>query len=127
MGVYAIDRDLDVGRRIVDLLKTAQFGVQAALWLYFSEADQWRLVIATPLVQRRGPMQAYGELQKILLKNDIALDLSRISLVSPKDPFVQGLRRVFRNRSVHGERGGMRFKKGLSDYVFVDDAYVYYL
>ncbi len=73
---------------LLEALKDKQFSMSAAFWHYLSEAETWRLVIATALVDELGTIAAYTKLQRLLneLPEDIAEDFSvaNITLVSPK-------------------------------------------
>jgi len=46
--------DLDFGKRVTDQLKTARFNVSGTFWLYDESADDWKLMIATSLVDQVG-------------------------------------------------------------------------
>jgi hypothetical protein len=85
---------ITLGRRRVVDLPDDHFRVKAAFWMYLPESLEWRLVIATPLVDEQGPLATYRDIRSVLAAN-LALNLSlqNISVVSPKDPLVK----VFQN------------------------------
>lgn len=122
MGVYVAEPDIETGRAVTDALISARFAVSAALWLYMSEAGEWRLIIATPLVDKWGPRRAYSDLQVILAANQLRIDLSKISLVSPKDSLIRLLKSSLR---FHGPAPGIRFTGNTVNNVYIEDAYVY--
>jgi hypothetical protein len=67
--------------------------VQAAFWYYREEAEEWRLYIATPLVEELGPREVYSRILATLKNNCIkSIDLSKISVVDPTDGLVTVLR-----------------------------------
>ena len=77
-----VERDLEEGRRLLERLdvKEAETApasgrtraatlprtkvpVQAAFWWYLPESQEWRLIIATPLVDSYGPLSVYTKIQ----------------------------------------------------------------
>jgi hypothetical protein len=136
-----VEQDVSEGRRFLDALKepteitigrrrltfggASHFRIKSAFWWYFSESDEWRLVIATPLVDEEGPLATYKDIQKILTWHpDLNLSLQNIAVLSPKDERVKAL-----NKALRGEPGAvsMRFTRGALNGIYVEDAYVYRL
>jgi hypothetical protein len=114
-----------IGRRRVIDLPASHFRVRAAFWLYLPESQEWRLVIATPLVDEQGPQATYRDIRAVLAAN-LALNLSlqNISAVSPKDPLAKAL-----SKALSSEPGAvsMRFTRSALNGTYVEDAYVYRL
>ena len=101
------------------------FRVRAALWLYSGDSPEWRLVIATPLVEEFGTRSTYAEIQRVLnsLSPPLGLTLENISVVKPKDPFVKTLGRALRV----GPTTGVRFARNTIGDTYVEDSYIYRL
>src|ERR1700682_1679623 len=115
-----VDIDIKAGERVLQILDNAGFKVNIALWLYSSEFEAWRLYIASPLVDTKGPKEAYLQLFSALrsIEPDLASAVT-ITVVSPKDPFMRSLKRTFgMTSSVHG----MRLGGNIIDGVFVEQA-----
>jgi hypothetical protein len=80
--------DIADGRRVVDDLEKMMH-VTAALWLYLEEEDEWKLVIVSPDVADKGPIDLYTRIAVLL--NNLSLDpqkpvqmpLTSIKLLSP--------------------------------------------
>jgi hypothetical protein len=88
-----VDQDTEHGRRLIEALDQTGFPVVAAFWSFFPEGDLYRLVIASPVVDEKGPREAYTKIQKVLhdLKlSDLALE--DITVLSPYDPLVIDVR-----------------------------------
>ncbi|HTD45041.1 MAG TPA: hypothetical protein VK687_12705 [Bryobacteraceae bacterium] len=115
--------DIEAGRRILRYLDEASFKVSAAFWLFSSERQDWRLWIATPLVDKAGKRDAYLRLGDILRTTEPELLIHPVvHLVSPKEKLIRSLRRIFgKTASVEG----MRLGNNLIDGTFIEDAYVY--
>jgi hypothetical protein len=97
-----IDQDrVGHGGELLAELEKAGFPVHAALWLYSPDRySDWRLVVASPLVDQKGPLAAYRKLDGILRKNrpDLILWLQYVQLVSPEDSLIRDLDKVYFQR-----------------------------
>ncbi len=118
-----VTSDIEVGRRIVATLTRASIPVTVYLWAFVPQLGEWQLIIGTPLVDSKGPLAAYGEVNKALRKEGLFDDvpLRRIFLRSPNDRALKSLQKqsgavpqeAFRvvNEPIAGN--------------FVEDAYLY--
>jgi len=88
-----VDRDLDIGRRILGVLSQAGISVTVAFWAHIPQISEWQLFIATPLVDSKGPKLAYEQVLRILKQAGMEQELPwrRIFLRSPKDQVLKSL------------------------------------
>ncbi len=96
MGAETLaEEDLRMGSRVVDVLGEAGFPYRAAFWYHAEEYDDWRLLIATPLVETIGSSRAYWRVHTILKKSVETVDFPRgwIWLVVPTHPAVRAVAR----------------------------------
>jgi hypothetical protein len=114
-----VDEDIAAGHNAVEALDNAGFPVTAAFWLYYSDAETWKLWIAT---QRAAEdlQKAYLQVGKILIDQS-ALDLSRIRLVRPDDPMVRAIASVVRVKGL----SDVRFKSNVVNGIYIEDALIY--
>ncbi|MFZ3342753.1 MAG: hypothetical protein WA609_02965 [Terriglobales bacterium] len=118
------ETDLDFGKSLWHALRGNKiFPDDGALWLSRSESDVWHLLLASPRVDEIGPRKAYEELAKVTQRLSANSEqLSRIELISPRQPFYQALRSVFgKTASVEGARLGNTQIGGK----YIHDAYLY--
>ena len=111
------------GERLLRLLDQSDFPVNSALWFFF-EDEEWRLVLATSLVDSEGPRGAYERLQNFLTQSspDFDLSLEEVTLVGPRHSLLEILRRAI----VTGPGiSRVRFTESTVDNVFIDDALIY--
>ncbi len=116
--------DIDFGRALWHALRRSKkFPAIGALWLFQSESGEWHFLVATPRVDEIGPRKAYEELSDVTRRIPAdSSQLSRIELISPKQPFYQALRSVFgKTASVEGARLGNTQIGGM----YINDAYLY--
>ncbi|MBI5763252.1 MAG: hypothetical protein HZA51_06975 [Planctomycetes bacterium] len=121
-----VEKDIDAGRRVADALSQAQTPVQAVLWLYLPEFEEFRLLVATSIVDRDGPLAAYKAIREALegIPESQRPAPFSISAVSPSDSVVRGLRKVVRAGPAGSD---VRISNTLVDDVYVQDAFVYRL
>lgn len=128
-----VEADLIAGWRLLRDLHVVPgcrtlFRVKAAFWLYYPEPEEWRLVIATPLVDEKGPLDTYSRLQEVLLPHlanqPANLDLLNIAVISPSDKLAKAIRRAMRASEWSPY---VRFTRSTLGGEYVEDAYVYRL
>jgi hypothetical protein len=115
--------DIEKGAEILKKLDEAGLNVKVALWSYFPEYEEWRLVLAARRFDEIGRFDAYGLLHDSLDQRGIRLDdTPAVMIMDMNDPFIKTLRRSFgKAKSVEGMRlGGQTFGDR-----FLEDAYAY--
>ncbi len=119
-----VEKDIDTGRKLVEALDSARFPVSAALWLYTAEWDEWRLLIASPVVDEEGPKKSYAKIHAALSKLPATISIKNVSAVSPKEKLIQLL-----TKAVYTGPGisGIRFTRNAVNGEFIEDAYIYRL
>lgn len=121
------------------LVKDPDFGLLCSLWLYTAESNQWRLVVATPIVDNSGPIHAYQMIQGILGDDRtvyLDLPLYSISVLRSNHSLVRALRSLGHYEVQEPPRGlrpasTIRVPKRITltrvQDVFIEDALVYYI
>lgn len=122
-----VEKDVDVGRRVIEALDDSRVPVSAGFWLRDGESNRWRLVIATHLATSKGPQKAYKAVQTALRRHKLSEDIPlwRISLVGPKHPLVSVLSSVFVSKGM--ELGNVRLDRCAIKGVPVEGAHIYRL
>ena len=121
-----VDADMKAGEALLSRLDDIKFDVKAALWFYVHDSDEWRLIIASPIVDKDGPKKAYEKVQSQLQELDGGYELSlrNISLVSPGDKLIKALESVIKTgKSI----SHIRFTRNVINGLFIEDAYIYRL
>jgi hypothetical protein len=85
-----VEKDFDAGRRLVAALIAAGLPVAMAVWIRERGSD-WRLYVASPDVQRHGPLAVHRFVRRIAEKLAIDLDDTRVSTVNTTNHFVNEL------------------------------------
>lgn len=119
-----VDRDIEVGRRLIEALDRAGDPPAAALWKYIPEERDWRLVLASVWTAARGPRKAYEAVQGVLRSAGIDLPLDRISVVESDDHLITELR-IFAGTDGAPFIGGTFLHGTMVGDAFLDAAFIY--
>lgn len=116
---YIID-----GINLINELETNNIHVQAALWFYLTEPEEWRLLIATAIFDEEGSTNTYRRLFDLIRNRNITISfpLSRITVISPNDPMVRLLRNAI---STGGGISRIRFQNNVINNQLIEDALIY--
>lgn len=119
-----VEKDVEEGKRLIEALDNAGFQVRAVLWFYLAESDEWRFVVASPLVERKGPKEAYAFVQAVLaqLLPPSGISLEEISVVSPEYDLIRILKVAIQTGP---GISGIRFTRNTINNTFIEDAYIY--
>lgn len=119
-----VEHDLERGAALVNALRRSQIPVDFVAWSYSEDDEQWRLMIATTLVDSNGRLATYGRVRQVIAEDPwLNPGVGRLALVSPEDPDVRRFRElaqapITEDLAVHGETGVIRGRS-------VDASYVY--
>ena len=121
-----VESDITAGRRLLKALQNlgSHFQVDAAFWIYKPESTEWRLMIATPVLDQRGPFSTYSDIDRTVrnLNPPTSLTVQDVSVVSPREKLVRLIKKAVR---VPQGSLGVRFGQARIDDTFVEDAYFY--
>lgn len=119
-----VEKDIREGKKLILALDKQGLGIDAAMWLYTSEADEWRLLIASPLFEKKGPKEAYTFVQSVLVRLSPApkISLKNISVVGPSHPLIKLLRLAVQTGP---GISGIRFTGNVVNGTMIEDAYIY--
>ncbi|MFZ7945896.1 hypothetical protein [Neobacillus sp. 19] len=123
-----VERDFVDGEILLKELDLNYMNVHSALWLYDSDADRWRFIIASTLKDSEGSAAAYTQIWNIIKQMEktgvtLGFSLENISVISPNDSLIKNLS----NSIQTGPKDirGVRFSRTGIGSTFIDDAYVY--
>jgi hypothetical protein len=96
-----VERDVDIGGRVLEALSRTQMPVSFSDWYYVPQLGEWQLVIATSWFDTKGPINAWSSFVDALKSAGIHEEVPtrRIFLKSPNDPLVKSLEDEARERA----------------------------
>lgn len=123
-----VERDFKDGGLLIEEMDKAHLHVHSALWIYNSEEDNWRLVIASTIPEFASPKKAYSHIQHILDKMsksgvDLGFSLESITVVTPQHPLIQLLGSTVKTSP--NSINGIRFSRNTINNNYIEDAYIY--
>lgn len=123
-----VNSEIEAGLNLVRALDEARFGVRAALWLYLSDMEKWRMVIAYE-GKKKDLEKKIFEAARISANwrnsnpERPILDLGRVRITPADDPLIEGLHRVMHVDGL----GQVRFSNNLINGIYVEDALIHRL
>jgi len=114
------------GKKLIEALDREHFELTGALWFYFIDVNEWRLLLVSPMLDRLGPRKSYSKIQSIIRNQmpSFGIRLDTISVISPKDKLINLLKMAIRVDSGISE---IRFSNNTINNVFIEDALIYRL
>jgi hypothetical protein len=121
-----VESQIADGERIIAQLDRDRFKVAAALWLYDVENDDWRLIIASDIVTKKGPRNAYKKLRQSVdaIPEGVQTFPTTISLVESSHSLIKLLRQAIKTGP--GIKR-IRFTKNVINGQLIEDALIYRL
>jgi hypothetical protein len=115
------------GAALVAMLDKRGLAPDAALWFYFPDIGEWKLVLAEVKLSHQGPRVFYKLIQDAISKADPQLkevSLDSVALAVPNAPIISLL-----SSAVQTGPGisGIRFTNNVVNGTVVEDAYIYRL
>jgi hypothetical protein len=96
-----------------------------AFWLYSSDTQEWKLVIAEVKFGKQGPRETYRQIQNAIAALDNEpISLDSVALARPDAPMVSLLRSAVRTGP---GINGIRFTNNVINGTVIEDAYIYRL
>ncbi len=119
-----VERDIQEGKDLIEALDKTEFKVDASLWFYSSDSDEWRLLIASPFVEENGPRKSYGFIRSVLAQPSppSGISLKNVSVLSPKNQLIKLLKTEI---STGPDIAGIRFTRNVINNTLIEDAYIY--
>ena len=116
----ATDELVDTIRRLTKELEVQGIVVFLGVLARVAWSRKWRLTIASPTVDKQGPLSSYPNLRRIVARELPAVLPDDVSLVSPNDPFVKEVSGWVRvTRGVVTQLGPMRLGETEFDFVYI--------
>ena len=97
-----VRRDRHIEGLVLEAFNRGKLPVSLVTWSYDEEVGEWTLVVATPLYDSKGPLEANSQVIKALQKAGIykTVPIRRVSVLSPKDPKVKTLGRNAKEKEI---------------------------
>lgn len=106
-------------------LDNAKIVVDAALWYYFPDIQNWKLLLSLTEMIKQGPKAAYQSIQEELSQiHDIPFSLDDIAVTNPDSSILKLMRSAINTGT---GISGIRFSNNVINGQLIQDAYIYRL
>jgi hypothetical protein len=121
-----VNEYIDEAINLIAELDNSGFIIDSALWYYFGEAEEWRLIIATPNVDKDGPLTTYSIINTVVKDKNIFIHtpLRKLTVVSPHDPLIKLLKMAIRTGPSISR---IRFQNNFINNTQIEDALIFRL
>jgi hypothetical protein len=124
---FLTDEMIRAGEALIERVKKSNLQIVAAFWLYYEDAERWRLVLASKRLNKEGPLALYQELDKLIYDKErqeiFGIRLENTTFVDASDELVRALASA-NQLGVIAER---RLPRSYFDGHYVEDIYVYFV
>ena len=123
-----VEPQIRAGAALVTALDRDAINPSAAFWFYYSDTQQWRLLLCGPKLDavKKTPEAAYATVAKTLASlGDAAqpVSIADIKIIPSDDPLMQVLRGLL--RTPPNAIIGASFKNNFINGVLIEDLYAY--
>ena len=119
------DKMIQAGAKLVERLDEDASNIKSALWLYFPDARNWKLILASEIVETDGPRKLYEKIQganRNAAESEDVISLNDISVTTPKHQLISMLAMMI---GTGQGISGIRFTRNNINGIYIDDAYIY--
>jgi hypothetical protein len=113
-----VERDVENGKILIARLSEAGVPILAAFWFYYTDREDWKLVVVTPDAER-GTLHLYTK----ALAAKVDLNTSLVQFSPPSNAVFKALGRYINSEG----REDVRLKTNMLDGFYVEDALIYRL
>jgi hypothetical protein len=121
-----VNEYIDEAINLISELDNNNFIIDSALWFYFLDADEWRLLIATPLVDKIGTLETYKKYIEFIKDKTIFIHtpIRKLTVISPNDPLIRLLKVAIKTGPTISR---IRFQNNIINNTQIEDALIYRL
>jgi hypothetical protein len=120
-----LESDIAAGARFIEALDNDGDDINAALWLYYPDLLQWKLLLRSARFDTGNITSAYTEVSRVLSKQEEInknISIGDIKIINPKDPVVKLLKVIIRTGKGLNR---IRMRSSLLSGIYIEDALIY--
>lgn len=119
------EKMVQAGAKLVERLDADAANIKSALWLYFPDSRNWKLILASESVETDGPRKLYEKIQganRDAAEPEETISLNDIGVTTPKNELISMLAIII---GTGQGISGIRFTRNNINGLYIDDAYIY--
>ncbi|HEY1301307.1 MAG TPA: hypothetical protein VGF07_12480 [Stellaceae bacterium] len=118
-----LEGDIRAGGQLIEALDHDGEVINAALWLYYPDLLQWKLLLVSPSFEKNGLIQSYTKISEILSnQKQVDISVADIKILLQSDPLMRLLKGI-----IHTGKGlnQIRMTSNMLNGIYVEDALIY--
>ena len=116
---------IEAGAQLIRKLDEMGVQVTTALWLLDTEINEWRLLLASPVVLQEGPTTMYSKVDLAREQIDERASDTLFLAVSVTEDDADLIKRMRATVHPGADLERIRFRKNVADGHFIEDALIY--
>lgn len=119
-----LDSDIAAGANLIKALDKDGEQIDAALWFYYPDLSQWKLLLRSAKFDRSNITGAYTKVSQILSGIDDTnknLSIGDIKILNSKDPLTSLLKNLIHAKGLNE----IRMRSNVLNGIYVEDALIY--
>jgi hypothetical protein len=120
-----LDSDIAAGARFIEALDKAGEVINAALWFYYPDLSQWKLLLASSKFEGSNLTGSYTKISQTLsAQEDVSKNISigDVKILQHKDPLMKLLKGIVRTGKGLNQ---IRMTSNVLNGIYVEDALIY--
>lgn len=120
-----LESDIEAGARFIEALDRSGKPVDAALWFYYPDLSQWKLLLSSRALEEKDLTRSYTKISEILSSNEEigrVVSVADVKLLSQADPMMKLLKGIIRTGK---NLSRIRMTSNFFNGIYVEDALIY--
>jgi hypothetical protein len=120
-----LDSDIAAGASFIEALDKDGEAINAALWFYYPDLSQWKLLLASSKFKAGDLTGSYTKISQVLSSQDKIsknISISDIKILQNKDPLMKLLKVIVRTGK---DLNQIRMTSNVLNGIYVEDALIY--
>ena len=120
-----LDTDIAAGGQLIEALDSDGEDINGALWLYYPDLLQWKLLLVSPKLNTKNVTGAYTQVSQVLSRHDEInknISIGDIKILNREDPLMELLKGIIRTGKGLSK---IRMRSNVLNGIYVEDALIY--
>ena len=119
-----LESHIEAGKVLLQELDSKQFNITTAMWFFYPDIKEWKLLLYSPQFEKKEPTHLYTEISKIITglgEKVSSISLEMTKLVLKTDPLLKMFKGIIRAEGISTIRMTSNYFNG----IYVEDALIY--
>ena len=120
-----LESDITAGARLIEELDKKGADVSAALWFFYPDLSEWKLLLVSPTFEKNGLTASYTMVSEVISSiGDVnkSISIDNMKIVKNNDPMMRLLKGIVRSGK---GLNTIRMTSNMMNGIYVQDALIY--